>query len=290
MMSNFLELAQTTRPQSVPPLYVLLLAVVLLGVPLSLREVIRRRLWQLPPIPAGPEEGTLSVFGGTMLAAFAAYMGIFAILAHLMGLTPEIIKTAAGIRLSIMFQPAAQVTALVVALGLLRQVDVLPDAIQWAKPQKRDFATAIGCYLLAIPWVMLSGMLVELLIRLTSLKTSKGHMIFDIWRGEGTGLTAFKITAFVSVTILAPLTEELIFRGLLQRFIYKLTGLPSLSIIVASLAFAATHQPWAIQPPIFVLAVILGWTYFRTGNLLLVVLIHAIFNFLQIGLFSLTGA
>ena len=289
MMSNLLELAQTTRPQAISPLNAMLLVLVLVGIPFSLQEIRRRRLWQLPASPATPIQAKISVLAGIMLAAAASYFFVGVLSIRLLGLTTESVKTPSAMRLVIMCQPLAQAAALLVILGLLETVHALPKSSPWCFSPRRGFATALGCYLLAIPWVLLSGIVIQLLIQFTGIKTEQSHLIFDIWKNEASGITLFKATAFFSVTILAPLVEELFFRGLMQRFFYQISDSPFFAVVAASLAFASTHQPWPIQPPIFILALVLGWTYFRTGNLLLVIVIHSLFNLLQIGLFTLNG-
>ncbi len=96
--------------------------------------------------------------------------------------------------------------------------------------------------------------------------------------------------------ILAPLLEELVFRGLLQTFLTRLlTGpaeqeLPTAarvlgrwqSILITSLLFAAIHGELAFMPPLFALSVGLGIAYERTGSLWTSMVMHALFNSSQI--------
>lgn len=101
--------------------------------------------------------------------------------------------------------------------------------------------------------------------------------------------------------VLAPLLEELVFRGLIQTFLTRLlTGpaeaelTPGLrtqgrwqSILITSLLFAAIHGEPAFLPPLFVLSVGLGVAYERTGNLWVPIIIHSLFNSGQVALFLL---
>ena len=82
-----------------------------------------------------------------------------------------------------------------------------------------------------------------------------------------------KTTAIVA----APLFEELLFRGLIQNGVTRLTRQPWFGILVASILFAIIH-PWWTIPPIFVLSVLLGYVYHRTQNLWAATLMHALFN------------
>lgn len=79
--------------------------------------------------------------------------------------------------------------------------------------------------------------------------------------------------------VLAPLAEELFFRGLVQTFLVRVVGNRWLAIALASVAFGIVHfqQPHAV-PALAVLALLLGYAYERTGSLLPPILIHALFN------------
>ena len=59
------------------------------------------------------------------------------------------------------------------------------------------------------------------------------------------------------------------------------------AVLVASAIFAAAHctQPQAV-PSLFVLAVVIGYNYERTGRLLAPILIHALFNAANLALRS----
>ena len=50
-----------------------------------------------------------------------------------------------------------------------------------------------------------------------------------------------------------------------------------LAVLIASTCFALVH-PWWTQAPIFLLAIVLGYVYERTGNLWAPILIHMGFN------------
>ena len=83
----------------------------------------------------------------------------------------------------------------------------------------------------------------------------------------------------LSVVILAPVAEELFFRGLLQSMLRKYLNRPWLSILLTSIAFALIHQPlWHTMPALFVLSLAIGYNYERCGRLLPAILIHSFFN------------
>lgn len=94
------------------------------------------------------------------------------------------------------------------------------------------------------------------------------------------GASPFWLAAvLVSTVVLAPLSEELLYRGLLQSMIRQHTRSPWPAILVTSGVFAASHSPqYQDMPALFVLALALGYNYERTGRLVAPILLHALFN------------
>jgi len=76
---------------------------------------------------------------------------------------------------------------------------------------------------------------------------------------------------------LAPLAEELLFRGILyptlKRYIY-----PPLAVLLTSVLFAITHQNLMALVPLTFLAFVMCIIYERTQNLLAPIITHAVFN------------
>jgi uncharacterized protein len=90
--------------------------------------------------------------------------------------------------------------------------------------------------------------------------------------------------ALGAVTILvAPLAEELLFRGILYPWI-KQVGFPRLALWGTSLVFAAIHLNVATFLPLTALALALALLYERTDNLLAPIAAHAAFNAFNFGL------
>ncbi len=94
---------------------------------------------------------------------------------------------------------------------------------------------------------------------------------------------AWKAVIVVSAVVLAPLAEELFFRGLLQSMVRRYIGSPWAAILITSVLFALVHASlWHAMPALFALSVALGYNYERSGRLLAPLLIHAAFNAVQI--------
>jgi membrane protease YdiL (CAAX protease family) len=86
------------------------------------------------------------------------------------------------------------------------------------------------------------------------------------------------------VTIgLAPLGEELLFRGILYAWVKQL-GWPRLALWGTSLLFASVHFNALTLIPLLALSVVLTLLYERTANLLSPIAAHSFFNGLNFGM------
>jgi len=83
--------------------------------------------------------------------------------------------------------------------------------------------------------------------------------------------------AFMKVVIVAPVIEELIFRGMIMHGFMR--NYPKiLAIFFSALLFALFHlNPWQF-PATFVLGLLLGWLMVRTHSVIICILTHAINN------------
>jgi membrane protease YdiL (CAAX protease family) len=83
--------------------------------------------------------------------------------------------------------------------------------------------------------------------------------------------------AFFKVAVIAPVIEELIFRGLILHGLRK-NYHATTAVLVSALLFSLFHlNPWQM-PATFVLGVILGWLMIRTNSILLAILGHSLNN------------
>jgi len=101
---------------------------------------------------------------------------------------------------------------------------------------------------------------------------------------SGPGLVLFA----AAVVVLAPLAEELLFRGaLLRALMRRLT--PATAIFVSALVFALVHPlgdpevgSVIVVPAILTLGVVSGYLATRSGDLSRSIMLHAGFNFLTV--------
>lgn len=90
---------------------------------------------------------------------------------------------------------------------------------------------------------------------------------------------AWRVVVIFAVVFLAPLAEEVFFRGLLQSMLRRYLTHPWGGILITSAFFAIVHVPYYdTMPALFALSVVLGYNYERCGRLYAPILIHVIFN------------
>ncbi len=162
--------------------------------------------------------------------------------------------------------------------------------------------------LLTLPLVYFAMVSAERVFWFIGYEHSPEHALLRAMRE--TPDTVMKYLAVVAAVLVAPLWEELLFRGHVQTLFREAfarmreqtpsTGadvavrnptrpVESLAaVLLTSLCFAAVHEPWSM-PPIFVLSVCLGLAYERTGNLWVPVAMHATFNALMTVYFLYSG-
>ncbi len=104
-----------------------------------------------------------------------------------------------------------------------------------------------------------------------------GHPLLDALREAA---PARRPLIVVLPIVLAPLAEEVLFRGMLQSMIRQYTRRPWVAILITSPLFALGHLPseWTAIPALVFLSIVLGYNYERTGRLLPCIVAHAGFN------------
>ena len=82
----------------------------------------------------------------------------------------------------------------------------------------------------------------------------------------------------LSVSIFAPLFEEWLCRGIVLRGLLNSNVSPAKAIIISSVFFAILHMnPWQAVPA-FLLGLLFGYVYYKTGSLKLTMLMHCANN------------
>jgi membrane protease YdiL (CAAX protease family) len=82
-----------------------------------------------------------------------------------------------------------------------------------------------------------------------------------------------------SALVLAPIVEELFFRGLLLPAVMKWTRSPWMGVVLSGFAFGVFHLSVGHTiPALSLFGIVLCYCYAKTRSLVLVMLLHAVFN------------
>jgi uncharacterized protein len=83
------------------------------------------------------------------------------------------------------------------------------------------------------------------------------------------------------LVIIAPITEELLFRGIMLRGLLSRYR-PINAVIITALLFALVHlNPWQFFSALF-LGLVLGWFYVRSGSVTICIVGHAVYNSMSV--------
>lgn len=137
-----------------------------------------------------------------------------------------------------------------------------------------------GATLLAL-WPLVMGSLFwsEILVRATLGDAAiHDHSAITLLENEALPTWTHWLV-ILTAAALAPITEEMFFRGILQTRFFDVLHSRRGAVLAAALCFAIMHgdQPAAVLP-IAVLGILLGVLYEMTGSLLAPILVHTLFN------------
>lgn len=141
-----------------------------------------------------------------------------------------------------------------------------------------DFVRGVGVYVVFIPAVVAAHVLNGWLVGNGAESVRENFREAMVQVGPG------RVLLVLNLVLAVPLFEEIVFRGLLQQGIKAQLSVVApaprariASIALASVAFTGLHPP-ATYLPVFVLSLLLGAAYERSGRLLVPVALHAAHN------------
>ena len=83
---------------------------------------------------------------------------------------------------------------------------------------------------------------------------------------------------YMVVGLLAPLAEEMVFRGAILRSLLRWKQNPWIGIAISAILFALIHMNPAQMPHAFLIGLLLGWMYYRTDSIVPGVVYHWVNN------------
>jgi membrane protease YdiL (CAAX protease family) len=139
----------------------------------------------------------------------------------------------------------------------------------------KDILAGIFFLLASLPGIIIFSMLYRWLLHALGQSLEPQDILQQLMQEHYSLLT--RICFFVLAVVVAPVAEEIVFRGVLFRLISRRFGL-LVGMLFSALLFTLIHMHLASFMPIFVLAVALSFFYALTGSLLVPITMHALFN------------
>lgn len=132
--------------------------------------------------------------------------------------------------------------------------------------QTRPWATFFWCIMAALGALIPSAWLQEIMPALPNLAEDTFDMILkDRW-------------GYLVIGLLAPLAEELVFRGAILRALLQWKRNPWIGIVISALLFALIHMNPVQMPHAFLIGILLGWMYYRTDSIIPGIVYHWVNN------------
>ena len=139
------------------------------------------------------------------------------------------------------------------------------------KPIQVNLINGIKGVIMIIPFVLLTSLLMDSFV---DNKVGSNPLLEIVLNNNN---TLALLLLFLTTTLLAPLFEEIIFRGVLLPVLARDFGI-YLGMIITSFVFALAHLSFSEMPPLFVLGIGLSVTRLISGRLLSSVIMHSLWN------------
>ena len=201
------------------------------------------------------------------------------------------IGTGALVSLAALFQTEDAVVVLGLAGQYMGNLGVLWILARRKEPGDLGFSVEPRDLLYLAPGMLLQIILALLFLPLAQLLFPDGEVPQQVAEAlaDAGSSTLLKVALISAAVVLAPITEELMFRGVLGRALAD-RG-PRTVIVGTALVFSSVHvlgldpdrlaaSAAVVLPPIFILGVVLAWATVRSGRLGPAIFLHSGYNLL----------
>jgi len=135
-------------------------------------------------------------------------------------------------------------------------------------------------YPAAFPAVAATAFLSRLALQHFGMNTEPQEVL-RLMMDRGAG--AMRIYLIALAVIIAPIAEEILFRGMAFPVLARHTG-TAFALVASAAVFAALHMNPAAAAPLFVFGLVLGLAYLYSGSLTVSIALHATFNTVSIAI------
>ena len=144
--------------------------------------------------------------------------------------------------------------------------------LQWKiKPMKEGVVKSISGWLMIMPLVLLIGWIMNEIIG----DQGGSNPLLELVLSSNDFVPLFLL--LITTVFLAPIFEELVFRGILLPVLVSKVGKVS-GVVLSALIFALAHLSVGELPPLFVLGIGLGLMRLSSGRLFPCALMHSLWN------------
>ncbi|MDZ4199459.1 MAG: CPBP family intramembrane glutamic endopeptidase [Kiritimatiellia bacterium] len=144
----------------------------------------------------------------------------------------------------------------------------------------RNAGLGLVFYLIALPHVVLYGMISQWLLSRFGVEGDLQPVMQWLSAEQPTWLRFYLIGLGV---IVAPIVEEILFRGIALPLLVRRMGVAP-AVVTVSMVFAVIHFHVPSLVPLFLIGAAFSLAYLRTRDLTVPILMHAVFNLVNIGL------
>jgi hypothetical protein len=197
---------------------------------------------------------------------------------------------AGGVVLPLIAQPLARLTPLgetgrIMVVNAAFQLGMLGGALGYTRTFGRhqvriplglrtSLLPGLTTFLVSLPLIVLVGLFWLGVMKLIGLPPDRQDLVRIFTETKSPAMLIFMI---VLATVLAPVTEELVFRAGMFRF--ARTRLPRwAALLLPACFFAALHNHFATFAPLVVLGIVFSLAYERTGSIATSMIAHGLFN------------
>jgi membrane protease YdiL (CAAX protease family) len=236
-------------------------------------------MWQACTVAATIAVRRLGIADPGQAAVLPAVLGLLLPIFVMLVVRPILVRPAGPTRGPDVYEPASTSRDGVIDYAVAPTE--APKVPVW-----RSVLQGLAGLLMAAPFVYATMELTARVLQWFHVNIPVEHELIRLLKAS----PALAPLVFLSAGVLAPIFEELLFRGTVQSFLSALfvrmgprnaAGGRWMAITITSLLFAALHPAFS-WPAIFVLSLGLGLLYERTGRLLPCVTMHAGFNLISL--------
>ncbi len=155
------------------------------------------------------------------------------------------------------------------------------------KPRWSDIPIGLICAVIAAPLLLATNVGIELTVKAMqgAPPPELAHATLERLVANQSNPWAWVIG--LSAVLLAPVVEELIYRVFLQSFLLSVIPSTWIALILTAAAFAMVHYsvtPVYVLPLLFLLGLLMGIAYERTKRLGVPIVMHMVFNAVNLGM------